>query len=107
VNSPGENLEHNQINVQCANNTNMQSVATIELQIPALLPELKKATVFKEMSKPLFSIPVVCDGGMEVTFRKKDVIVTNKQKQMVLKGIRDPEKPPFGSSQLTNKSLQK
>ncbi len=69
----------------------MQSVATIELHIPALSPELKKATVFKEMSKPLFSIPVVCDGGMEVTFRKKDVIVTNQQKQVVLKGIRDPE----------------
>jgi hypothetical protein len=70
-NCPGTELAHDPIEVQCANNTNMQSVATVELDIPTLPPTLKTATVFREMSKPLFSIPVVCDGGMEVTFRKQ------------------------------------
>jgi hypothetical protein len=69
----------------------MQSVATIELQIPVLPPETKQATVFKEMTKALFSIPVVCDGSMDVTFRKNDVIITSQQKEVVLKGIRDPD----------------
>eukprot|EP00978_Attheya_sp_CCMP212_P046404 scaffold391142_cov47-Attheya_sp.AAC.4 len=42
------------------------------------------------MTKPLFSIPVVCDGGMDVTFSKHDVIVTNQHKEVVLRGYRDP-----------------
>jgi hypothetical protein len=78
---------HHPIDVQCANNTSMQSVATIELQIPALPPGSKQATVFKEMTKPLFSIPVVCDGGMDVTFSKTEVVVTNQHKEVV----RDPD----------------
>jgi len=79
--------------VQCANNTKMQSVATVELHIPTLPARLKQATVFREMTKPLFSIPVVCDGGMEVTFRKHDMIVTDKDNQVILKGVRDTKTP--------------
>jgi hypothetical protein len=79
--------------VQCANNTNMQSVATVELDIPMLPARLKTATVFREMTKPLFSIPVVCDGGMEVTFRKHNMTVTNKDNQVILTGTRDTKTP--------------
>ena len=79
--------------VQCANNTNMQSVATVELGIPTLPAQLKTATVFREMTKPLFSIPVVCDDGMEVTFRKNNMIVTNKDHQVILTGTRDTKAP--------------
>jgi hypothetical protein len=71
----------------------MQSVATVELDIPTLPTQLKTATVFREMSKPLFSIPVLCDGGMEVTFRKNDMIVKNKDNQIILTGVRDTKTP--------------
>jgi hypothetical protein len=33
----------------------------------------EKSNCLKEMTKPLFSIPVVCDGRMDVTFTKHDV----------------------------------
>ena len=92
--------------VQCANNTKMQSVATVELHIPTLPARLKQATVFREMTKPLFSIPVVCDGGMEVTFRKHDMIVTDKDNQVILKGVRDTKTPlwliPIGKKQTSH-----
>ena len=48
----------------------MKSIANVELGIPVLPPHLKNSTVFKEINRPLFSIPVVRDGSMEVTFRK-------------------------------------
>ena len=88
---PGRAIEHTQLNVQCANNTHMQSTATIELNLPTLPPALKKATVFKEMTKPLFSVPVLCDGNMEVTFRKADMFVQNNN--IVLTGKRDTATP--------------
>jgi hypothetical protein len=101
TNCPGKAVEHTQLNVQCANNTHMQSTATIELNLPTLPPALKTATVFKEMTKPLFSVPVLCDGNMEVTFRKTDM---SKTKTTTLSS-RASVTPPhhYGSSQLCNK----
>ena len=46
------------------------------------------------MTRVLFSIPVVCDGGMEVTFRKKYVVV-KYQNKLVLTGIRGIETSPW------------
>ena len=45
------------------------------------------------MTRPLFSIPVVCDGRMKVTFRKKDVLVKDQNNKMVLTGIQDTKTP--------------
>jgi hypothetical protein len=92
-NCPGTAVDHNPMTVQCANNTNMQSIATVELDIPNLPTTLKTATVFREMTKPLFLIPLVCDGGMEVTFCKHDMIVKNKNNQIILTGVRDTQTP--------------
>jgi hypothetical protein len=86
---PGRALPHEPIIAWCANNTTMTSVATMELQIPTLPPALKKATVFEEMKKPLVSIPVLCDGDCEVTFSKLKVVITDKQKNVLLEGPRD------------------
>jgi hypothetical protein len=90
---PGKALEHTELNVQCANNTHMRSTATIELNLLALPLTLKKATVFKEMRKSLFSVPVLCDGNMEVTFRKADMVVKDQNNNIVLKGKRDTATP--------------
>jgi hypothetical protein len=65
LNCPGTAITHAPLEVQCANKTHMQSVATVVLYIPSLPANLKTATVFQEMTKPLLSIPTVCDGGME------------------------------------------
>ena len=65
----------------------MQSIANVELVIPTLPTLPKKGTVFKEMTKPLFSIPVVCDRRMEVTISKKDVVVKDQNSKVFLTGI--------------------
>ena len=87
---PGFKLPHEPIEAICANNTHMDSIATKELHIPSLPPSLKKATVFAEMQKALISVPVLCDGDMEVSFRKKDMVITDTNQQVVLTGTRDP-----------------
>ena len=92
-NRPGKTIEHQSMEVQVANNINMQSIYNVELGIPALPPHLKKATVFKEMTRTLFSIPVVCDGWMEATFRKKYIVVKDQTNKVVLTGIQDTETP--------------
>eukprot|EP00978_Attheya_sp_CCMP212_P027537 scaffold92242_cov31-Attheya_sp.AAC.3 len=43
------------------------------------------------MTTPLCSTPVVCDGGMDVTFSKHDGIITNQHKEVVLKEYGDPD----------------
>ena len=61
----------------------MQSIDNVELVIPTLSMQLQKSAVFKGITKPLYSIPVVCDGGMEVTFRKKDLVVKYQNNKVV------------------------
>jgi hypothetical protein len=45
------------------------------------------------MTKPLFSVPVLCDGNMEVTFRKADMFVKDQNNNIVLTGKRDTATP--------------
>jgi hypothetical protein len=45
------------------------------------------------MTKPLFSVPVLCDGDMEVTFRKTEMFVKDKNNNVVLQGKRDTATP--------------
>jgi hypothetical protein len=54
------------------------------------------------MTKPLFSVPVLCDGNMEVTFRKDDMIVKDENNKIVLTGKGDTA-TPYGSSQLCSR----
>ena len=62
----------------------MTSTATIALDIPELPPNLRKATAFKKMMKALLSVPVLCDGDMEVNFRKNNMEVKNKEKKIII-----------------------
>ena len=84
----------------------MKSIANVEIGIPVLPPHLKKATVFKEITRPLFSIRVVCDKGMEVKFCKKDVVVKYQNNKVVITGRWDTETPlwliPIGGVKLNH-----
>ena len=81
----GKQLPHQPIEAICANKTSMKSIATMELEMPHLTPAMKTATAFEEITKPLFSAPVIADEGCEITFRKKDMDV-KKNNQITLSG---------------------
>ena len=83
----GKPLRHSPMEVRCANNNSMTSSATIELDMPSLMPEMKKATVFKDIAHPLFSIPEVADQGCEVTLvPKNDMDVKDRNNDVILQG---------------------
>ena len=86
----GKQLPHQPMDAICANQTSVTSIATLELDVPNLTPAMKKATVFEEIKRPLFSTPVVADEDCEVIFRKKDMEVLDKNKKVILRGTRDP-----------------
>jgi hypothetical protein len=88
---PNENNstnKHNEIEVVCANNETMVSVATTELDIPELSSKAKTAYCFNEMKQPLLSIPLLADDGCKIMLTADNIIVT-KNNKTILKGIRD------------------
>ena len=83
----------------------MESVGSLTLELPALpLPE-RKASVFKQMRKPLLSVPVLTDSDCTVLFDKHEVIVSNPDGKTVLQGDRDA-KTGLWLVPITNKALQ-
>jgi hypothetical protein len=80
--------KHKQIEVVCANNETMVSVATTELDIPELSSKAKTAYCFNEMKQPLLSIPLLADDGCKISLTANNIIVT-KNNKTILKGIRD------------------
>jgi hypothetical protein len=88
---PNENNntnKHNEIEVVCANNETMVSVATKELDIPELSSKAKTAYCFNEMKQPLLSIPLLADDGCKINLTADNIIVT-KNNKTILKGVRD------------------
>jgi hypothetical protein len=88
---PNENNstnKHNEIEVVCANNETMVSVATTELDIPELSSKAKTAYCFNEMKQPLLSIPLLADDGCKISLTADSIIVT-KNNKTILKGNRD------------------
>jgi hypothetical protein len=79
---------HNIIEVVCANNQTMESVATTTLDIPELSMKAKTAFHFNEMQQPLPSIPLLADDGCKINLTKDNIVVT-KDNKVILKGIRD------------------
>jgi hypothetical protein len=79
---------HNKIQVLCANNQSMDSVATTELTIPELSKKARTAYHFNEMEQPLLSIPLLADDGCKINLTKDNIVVTKNDK-IILKGIRD------------------
>ena len=73
---------HNEIQVICANNHSMDSVATTQLDIPELSTKAQTAYHLNEMEQPLLLIP------NSTNLTKDDTVVT-KDDNIILKGIRD------------------
>ena len=73
---------HNEIQVICANNHSMDSVATTQLDIPELSTKAQTAYHLNEMVQPLLLIP------NSTNLTKDDTVVT-KDDNIILKGIRD------------------
>jgi hypothetical protein len=87
-NQNNKSNNHNEIEVVCANNETMVSVATTELDIPELSSKAKTAYCFNEMKQPLLSIPLLADDGCKISLTADNIIVT-KNNKTILKGIRD------------------
>ena len=83
----GSEVQHEPLNVVCANNNEMQSSKTKILDIKHLPTAAKKAHVFTEMKKNLLSIPVLCDADCFCTFGKDNFTVI-KDNKMIMKGPR-------------------
>jgi hypothetical protein len=79
---------HKEIEVVCANNETMVSVATTQLDIPELSGKAKTAYCSNEMKQPLLSIPLLADDGCKISLTANNIIVT-KNNKTILKGIRD------------------
>ena len=82
----GTKLAHNPIDVRCTNNERMRSVGTITLYIPTLTAPAPRVSVFREMKKPLLSVPVLADSGCKVTSDKRQVLIENAKPVLVLRG---------------------
>ena len=106
----GTKLPHDPIIVRCANNNTMASIQSLNLQLPTLPLPARKATVFKEMRKPLLSVPVLVDNDCTVTFDKRKVTVKNTKGATILQGDRDTNSPlwlvPINNDVLTHQRLQ-
>jgi hypothetical protein len=88
-NKNNDKNKHNIIEVVCANNQTMESVATTTLDIPELSLKAKTAFHFNEMKQPLLlSIPFLADDGCKINLTKDNIVVT-KDNKIILKGIRD------------------
>jgi hypothetical protein len=75
-NKNNEQNNHNIIEVVCANNQSMESVATTALDIPDLSMKEKTAFHFNEMEQPLLSIPLLADDGCKINLTKDNIVVT-------------------------------
>jgi hypothetical protein len=87
-NKNNEKNSHNIIEVVCANNQTMESVATTTLDIPELSKKAETAFHFNEMQQSLLSIPLLADDGCKINLTKDNIVVTKNDK-IILKGIRD------------------
>jgi uncharacterized protein YjiK len=65
-NKNNEKNSHSIIDVVCANNQTMESVATTTLDIPELSMKARTAFHFNEMQQPLLSIPLLADDGCRI-----------------------------------------
>jgi hypothetical protein len=87
-NKNNEKSNHRIIEVVCANNQSMESVATTALDIPELSTKAKTTFHFNGMKQPLLSIPLLADDGCKISLTKDNIVVT-KNGKIILKGIRD------------------
>jgi hypothetical protein len=78
---------HNIIEVVCADNQTMESVATTALDIPELSTKAKTAFHFNKMQQPLLSIPLLADVGCKINLTKDNIV--KKKDEILMKGIRD------------------
>ena len=68
----GRELPHEQTGVLCANKMTMNLTTTCQLNLsPDLPPSAQKGHAFNDMDKTLVLVPVLCNGGCEVIFKKQ------------------------------------
>jgi hypothetical protein len=106
---PNENDDkntHNKIEVVCANNPTMTSVATTELDIPELSTKTKTADQFNEMKQPLLSIPLLADDGCNINLIKNNIAVLTAVKRQQ-NSIRSKKRQGNYTLDDTNKAPQK
>ena len=73
---PGKQLAHEPINVICANNPEMTSTKTKELNIEELPQEARKYHICPDMKENnLLSVPVLCDAGCMCVFCKHKIVI--------------------------------
>ena len=87
---PGEEIPHQPMEVICANNSTMKSIATKLLHLPHLPQWARLAHVFQEMKRSLLSISVLCDAGCHCTFQQ-DKVTIMKNNHPIIQGTRDNE----------------
>ncbi len=85
---PEKTLKHEPINVICANEPEMMSTQTKELNIAGLPQEAITAHVFPDMTRNLLSVPKLCDADCKCTFSKEKVEII-KENKTILQGPRD------------------
>jgi hypothetical protein len=68
----------------------MKSVATDELNLTKLPAAARSCHKFEEMTIPLISVKRLCAADLDVLFRDRRVVVTDKQGTTVLAGALDP-----------------
>ena len=116
---PGELIEHQPLEVKCANNSVMRLIETKLLFLPHLPQTARIAHVFAEMERSLLSISILCDAGCRCIFEEEKVMIT-KNNNTIIQGKRDedstlwcipsttPVAPPPGiSSDNNNKNKSK
>ena len=101
----GSPVTHEPIIVRCTNEGKMESVGSLTLESPTLPLPARKASVFKQMWKPLLSVPVLTDSDCTVLFDKHEVIVSNPGGETVLQGGHNA-KTGLWLVPITNKVMQ-
>ena len=86
---PRTEIAHKPINVICANNSEMTSTKTKELNIEELPQEARKCHICPDMkNKNLLSVPVLCDAGCMYVFCKHKISII-KDKKIIMEDPRD------------------
>ena len=90
IDHPGELIEHQPLEVKCANNSIMRSIATKLLYLPHLPTKARIAHVFAEMERSLLSISILCDAGCKCIFEEEKVTIM-KNNNTIIQGKRDDD----------------
>jgi hypothetical protein len=64
------------------------------------VPKLDKVLLVKGLTANLISISQLCDQGLNVNFTKTECLITNKESEVIMKGVRTKDNCYMWSSQI-------